>query len=80
MALLQPMVQGSPYLPNVRTGTLSTRDAVDHTLPAVDWNRALGANQLLSQGSKRMEGDLDGQQAQHPAEGRRQAIEVGEGQ
>ena len=63
--LLQPMVQGSPCLPNVRTWTLSTRDAVDHTLSAVNWNRVLGVNQLLSQGSKRTEGDLDGLQAQH---------------
>ena len=78
--LLQPMVQGPPCLPNVRTGTLSTRDAVEHTLPAVDWNRVLGVNQLLSQGSKRTEGDLDGQRAQHPAEGLQQATEVGEGQ
>ena len=66
---LQLMVQGSPCLPNVRTGTLGTRDAVDHTLPAVDCNRVLGVNQLLSQGSKRTEGDLDGQRAQHPVEG-----------
>ena len=78
--LLQPMVQESPCLPNVRTGTLSTSDAVDHTLPAVDWNGILGVNQLLLQGSKRMEGDLDGLQAQHPAEGLRQATEVGKGQ
>ena len=49
------MVQGSPCLPNVGTGALSTRDAVDHTLPAVDRNRVLGVNQLLSQGPKRTE-------------------------
>ena len=70
----------SKDLPVVRTGTLSTRDAVDHTLPAVDWNWVFGVNQLLSQGSKRMEGDLDGQRAQHPADGLRQATEVGDGQ
>ena len=78
--LLQPMVQGSPCLPNVHMGTLSTRDAVDHTLPAVDWNWVIGVSQLLSQGSERTEGDLDGQRAQHPAEGLRLATEVGEGQ
>ena len=74
------MVQGSPCLPDVCTGALSARDAVDHTLPAVDWNRVLGVNQLLPQGPKRTESDLDGQWAQHPAEGLRQTTKVWEGQ
>ena len=78
--LLQPMVQGSPCLPNVCAETLSTGDAVDHTLPVVDWNWVLGVDQFLSHGPKRMESDLDGQQAQHPAERLQQATEVGEGQ
>ena len=39
MVLPQPVVQGSPCMPDVCMGTLSTTNAVDHTLPRMDWNR-----------------------------------------
>ena len=60
--------------------TLSTGDTVDHTLPVVDSNQVLGMDQFLSHGPKRMEGDFNGQQAQHSAERLQPSTEVGEGQ
>ena len=39
MVLPHPVVQGSPSARCICMGTLSTMNAVDHTLPRFDWNR-----------------------------------------
>ena len=51
--LLQPVLQGSPSLPNVHLWAFCAGNGVDHSLSLIHWHSVLRVNQELAKGHQR---------------------------
>ena len=67
--LLQPVLQGSPSLPNVHFWAFRARNGVDYSLSLIHWHSVLGVNQELAKGHQRAKHHLDVQWCEDPSDG-----------
>ena len=78
--LLQPVLQGSPSLPNVHLWAFRAGNRVDYSLSLIHWHSVLWVNQELAKGHQRAKHHLDVQWCEDSSDSFREVADVRQSQ